>query len=191
MRPLCPGPDDLSGQALDHTLVAPEVLALQPRLLAPVDLLNHLPDLVLGDLLLHPRDAEKSPPPPDDGWDQGLKTFLVSSECFSNLNGQRIANYGVSGAIPSSNFGRHPALALSLIQPEAAVWGDVEPVLQQTDHSQADVKCQDWTRPQTFSSLASIKTCLVTPSPDYHFILYRIPIPEAERLCLLRLFTPI
>ena len=32
---------------------------------------------------------------------------------------------------------------------------------------------------------------VVTPSPDYHFILYRISIPEAERLCLLRLITPI
>ena len=102
----------------------------------------------------------------------------MSSECFSNLNGQRIANYGVSGAIPSSNFGRHLALALSLIQPEAAVWGDIEPVLQQTDYSQADVSVKIGPDCQTFSSLASIKTCLVTPSPDYHFICIVYPFQK-------------
>ena len=111
-------------------LVAPEVPALQPRLLAPVDRHLLLPGLPLGDL--HPQDDEPLPPP-DDGWAQGLKTFLVSSECFSNLDGQRIGILDIFRSFLSSNLGRHPALALSLIQPEAAVWGDMKPVLQQTE----------------------------------------------------------
>ena len=38
IRPLCPGPVTSPVRALDHMLVGPEVPALQPRLLAPVDL---------------------------------------------------------------------------------------------------------------------------------------------------------
>ena len=71
-------------------LVAPEVPALQPRLLAPVDLLPHRPDLVLGDLHLH--DDDEPPPPPEDGWVQGMKTFFVVSECFPNQDGQGIGD---------------------------------------------------------------------------------------------------
>jgi len=63
IRPLCPGPVFTSGQALDLKLVAPEVPALQPRLLAPVDLLFPVPDLMPGDL--HPDDGGEPPPTPD------------------------------------------------------------------------------------------------------------------------------
>ena len=92
MRQLCPAPVISPDRALDHMLVAPEVLALQPRLLAPVDLLHHLPGLVLGDLLPHHHDGDQPLPAPDDGSAKGMKTFFVFSECFSDQDVQRIAN---------------------------------------------------------------------------------------------------
>ena len=88
------------------------------------------------------------------------RNFFRCCECFSDQDGQRIETYDISGAISSSDFGRHPALALSPTRPEAAVSADVEPVLQQTKHSQADVSARSGPDYQTFSSLASIKSCL-------------------------------
>ena len=82
IRPLCPASVNISSHALDHMLVAPEVPALQPRLLAPVDLLHHLPDL--------PRDGDEPLPPPDDGWVQGIKIACLQSPVKAQVGVKRV-----------------------------------------------------------------------------------------------------
>ena len=83
--------------------------------------------------------------------------MLHSTFCFSNQDGQRIGIFDILRSFPSSDFGHHPALALSLARPEAAVSADVEPVLQQTEAYQADVRAESEPDHQKLSSLASIK----------------------------------
>ena len=63
-------------------LVAPEVPALQPRLLAQVNLLHHLPDL-------H-RDGDEPLPPPDDGWVQGIKISCLQSPVKAQVGVKRV-----------------------------------------------------------------------------------------------------
>ena len=73
MRPLCPASVNISSQALDHLLVAPE---------APVHLLHHLRDL--------PRDNDKPLPSPDDGWAQGIMIASLQSPVKTQVGVKRV-----------------------------------------------------------------------------------------------------
>ena len=172
MRPLCPAPVISPVRALDHMLVAPEVPALQPRLLAPVDLPHHLLDLVLGDLLLHPHDVDETPSPPDDGWAAGKGTFFVVASVSLTRMARESGYVTFSGAflVPTLAATRHwRCLPPGLKLPCQPTWNRFS---SRRNTSQADVSVKSGPDYQTFSSLASIKSCLVTQDNHYpYFIL--------------------
>ena len=153
MRPLCPAPVIRPVRALDHMLVAPEVPALQPSLLAPVDLLPHLAHLVLGDL--YPHDDDETPPPPDDGWAARKGTFFVVASVSLTWIGRE------SQRMTFPHF-QHRLLVFAGAACKAQLevtWHLLEPVFpMQTEPHQANVRPEKRPDHQKLSSLASIKS---------------------------------
>ena len=180
MRPLCPAPVNCSVRVLDHRLVAPEVPALQHRLLAPVDKLPHLPELVPGGLLLLHDDGDVLPPP-DDRWATRKGTFFVvaSVPLTRMARGSRHTTFPEPFLVPTLAATRHwRCLPPGLKLPCQPTWNRFS---SRQNTSQADVSVKSGPDHQwPLVTLTLAPSLLMSPRLLSGLQMGRLPVPGLQ-----------